>query len=171
MGANVYTDEELLEYLRKADKLTEKYLTKKRYKEKKPEGYPASGTYAARFGGWTKAKGKAGLETRAFSYGKDYIKKAFMKAVEEFGEKITSVEYYIWSQKNDEPSLKTVQANFGSFNGIKDELGIEKNYRGGVQQEHNYFYSERFCRDCLYFKDCDIELEDCEYYEEEVFDE
>ena len=70
---NLYSDQELLEYLRKASQKTDEYVGEKDYRKLKEDSWPAPKTIANRFGSWKEAKKKASLPARGAAWNEEVL--------------------------------------------------------------------------------------------------
>lgn len=68
---NLYSDEDLLDYLRRADDAVDGYLGGKTYRQIKEENWPCGRTFWSRFGSWKEAKQAAGLPARDQTYSEE----------------------------------------------------------------------------------------------------
>ena len=154
MGRNrKYSDKEMLDSMREFENEVEKYGSVRRYIKWREKGKPTSFAIIQRFGGWGKARIKAGFSyTPPKTYTDEELIECLREAIDALGERVTTTRYEEWA--GDKPSYKTISSRLGGWKNAKEKaLGRE------VSELH------QFCRDCLE-ENCTIDIESCEYWQE-----
>ena len=120
--------------------------------------------------GWNNAKAEFGY---TLNYGKpseEEIIAHLLKAADVFGRNLTIEEYNEYVESVDENVIKgfTVASYYG-WNNIKEKAGLKNNSVGSNKNKpkvnQSIIQRNRFCRDCMEYEDCNIELQHCEYYD------
>jgi len=143
----------MIKDLKKCNREVDGILSMAKYNEL---GKYHSQTIVRRFDKWNKAKEIAGLAiyNREGKIEDDEILGDIKRVAEKIDKNITKRDY----NKHGKFSSVTISNHFGSWNKAKKEIGLEIN-------NYNSKEVHQFCRDCMEYEDCNIELQDCEYYD------
>ena len=159
-----------------ADKYGDKFTSAQYVEESKGKEDWPSLWLISKLIGWNNAKAKFGY---TLNYGKpseEEIIAHLLKAADIFGRNLTIEEYNEYVESINENVIKgfTVASYFG-WNNIKEKAGLKNNQVGVNKNNPNtdkaQIQRNRFCRDCMEYEDCNIELQHCkycDYYREEV---
>lgn len=133
-----YTDEELLDLLRKLDGETDGPVTQRDMNKK--DRYPSAVTYQRRFGSWNKAKTKAGLDTIEEDETRpEYTDEELLAKLREVAEDLDHPVTIRDIEKIDDfPDHATFERRFGSWNKAKVRAGLETVGRGKWTRSPSY---------------------------------
>lgn len=129
---DTYSDTELLQLLRDRADEVDGPLTKADLDQ--ATGYPASSTYARRFGSWQAAQEQARLtpQTRGAQqqYTDEELRASLRKLAATLDRPLTQTDV---TQADDLPSVSTFERRFGSWTQAKDAAGLETSKQGEPQ--------------------------------------
>lgn len=133
-----YTDEELLELLRKRDRETDGPVSIRDMNES--DDYPSAVTYQRRFGSWNNAKQKAGLETLdPDGAPPEYTDEELLTMLRKMGEDLDHpVTIRDIEAIDDFPDHATFERRFGSWNKAKEAAGLETLGKGEWPRGKSY---------------------------------
>jgi hypothetical protein len=137
-----YTDEQLLDLLRKRDQEIEGSVSIQDINN--AEGYPSAVTYQRRFGSWNEAKQKAGLETVAVDDPRpEYTDEELLALLKEVAENLDRpLTIRDIEEIDDFPDHATFERRFGSWNQAKQKAGLKTLGKGKGSRSPSYSEEE-----------------------------
>jgi len=142
-----YDEDDAISALQKAEKDTDKYLSKRRYRQwrkKQGKNIPSTGTIIQVLGtGWPECLEEAGIETddHVRGYSKKEIDEALEQAVEEKGKRLTKLRYKKYREDASQklPSVGTIANKYENWSEALESNGIEVVGRGDPLYDEDDF--------------------------------
>lgn len=131
-----YTDEDILNHIRECARLNDGKVTVKLLQENKDLVSPS--VAVERFGSWSEAKQKAGLEEDGRSSNhrpRKYSDEEYIEMLQKCEEKHGKVTQRVFDNDDEFPTSGAVAGRFDSWDNAKNEAGVGKSRRKFTDEE------------------------------------